>query len=165
MAGSALKTCRVHSAHRSSRRTVNDARVMRVWRVEPGFATYHCERCGESGYVRDRHAPAPDPVRLAKAQAEAAERDRVSASEVNAALLDAARRCGLVKDEGADAVQATIASGLKAGLKQRHDDLNAPTRKASAATSRQTAARRRSVEPAAISKNLAASASRTTWRP
>ncbi len=143
-----------------------------------------CARCGEHGYVRDRYAPEPDPVslakaraeaaerdrvhkadRLAKAQAEAAERDRVSASEVNAALLDAARRCGLVKDEGADAVQATIASGLKAGLKQRHDDLNAPTRKASAATSRQTAARRRSVEPAAISKNLAASASRTTWRP
>jgi Toprim domain len=50
-------------------------KVMRVWRVEPGFATYHCERCGESGYARDRHAPEPDPVRLAKARAEAAERD------------------------------------------------------------------------------------------
>src|SRR5258707_8015050 len=51
-------------------------KVMRVWRVEPGFATYHCERCGEDGYVLDRHAPAPDAVRLAKARAEAAERDR-----------------------------------------------------------------------------------------
>lgn len=52
-------------------------RVMRVWRVEPSFATYHCERCGESGYVRDRRAPEPDPLKLAKARAEAAERDRI----------------------------------------------------------------------------------------
>jgi hypothetical protein len=52
-------------------------KVMRVWGVEPSFATFHCERCGESGYVRDRHAPEPDPVRLAKARADAAERDRV----------------------------------------------------------------------------------------
>jgi len=51
--------------------------VLRIWRVEPGFAGYHCARCGEHGYVRDRYAPEPDPVRLAKAQAEAAERDRV----------------------------------------------------------------------------------------
>lgn len=51
--------------------------VMRVWRIEPGFAGYHCARCGEKGYVRDRDAPAPDPERLAKARAEAAERDRI----------------------------------------------------------------------------------------
>jgi hypothetical protein len=50
---------------------------MRVWRVEPGFAGYHCARCGEKGYVRDRNAPAPDPERLAKAHAEATERDRI----------------------------------------------------------------------------------------
>src|SRR6266481_864619 len=52
-------------------------KVMRVWRVEPSFATFHCERCGESGYVRDQHASEPDSVRLAKAQAEAGERDRI----------------------------------------------------------------------------------------
>ncbi len=51
--------------------------VLRIWRVEPGFAGYHCARCGEHGYVRDRYAPEPDPVSLAKARAEAAERDRV----------------------------------------------------------------------------------------
>jgi hypothetical protein len=62
-------------------------KVMRVWRLEPGFATYHCARCGESGYIRDRHAPAPDPVRLAKARAEAAERDRLH----HADRLDKAR--------------------------------------------------------------------------
>src|SRR5258708_2316287 len=52
-----------------------------------------------------------------------AARQWIEASEVKDALLDAARRCGLVKDESVEAVQATIASGLKAGLKQPHDDL------------------------------------------
>jgi hypothetical protein len=52
-------------------------KVMRVWRLDDGFATFHCERCGESGYVHDRHAPKPDPVKLAKARTEAAERDRI----------------------------------------------------------------------------------------
>jgi len=50
--------------------------VLRIWRLEPGFAGYHCARCGESGYVRDRDAPAPDPVKLAAARAEAAMRER-----------------------------------------------------------------------------------------
>jgi hypothetical protein len=52
-------------------------KVMRVWRLEDGFATFHCERCGESGFVHDRHAPECDPVKLAKARTEAAERDRI----------------------------------------------------------------------------------------
>jgi hypothetical protein len=51
-------------------------RVLRVWRVEPSFATYCCARCGERGYVRDRHAPAPDRDKLAKARAEAIAYDR-----------------------------------------------------------------------------------------
>jgi hypothetical protein len=49
---------------------------MRIWRIESGFAGFHCARCGERGYVRDRDAPGPDPVRLAKARDEAGERDR-----------------------------------------------------------------------------------------
>lgn len=52
-------------------------KVMRVWRHEDGFAAFHCERCGESGFVRDRYAPAPDPMRLARVSADAAERDRI----------------------------------------------------------------------------------------
>ena len=36
--------------------------------------------------------------------------------EVEVALLDAARRCRLVKEDGAKAVKATIASGLKKGM-------------------------------------------------
>jgi len=27
--------------------------VMRIWRAEPGFATYHCARSGEQGFARD----------------------------------------------------------------------------------------------------------------
>jgi hypothetical protein len=50
--------------------------VLRIWRIERGFAGYHCARCGESGYVREGDATAPDPARLAKARFEAAERDR-----------------------------------------------------------------------------------------
>jgi hypothetical protein len=52
-------------------------KVMRIWRIEPGFAGYHCARCGEKGHARDQHAPEPDPVKLAQARAEAAERDRI----------------------------------------------------------------------------------------
>jgi Toprim domain len=59
-----------HSAHGQRRR------VMRVWRIEPSFATYRCARCGVKGYVHDRHASAPDRVKLAHARAEAAEYDR-----------------------------------------------------------------------------------------
>jgi hypothetical protein len=32
-------------------------KVMRIWRIEPGFAGFYCARCGEQGYVRDQDAP------------------------------------------------------------------------------------------------------------
>jgi hypothetical protein len=61
-------------------------KVLRVWRLEPGFATFHCARCGEGGYVRDDYSkPQIDRAaferRLAAARAEAAERERLSATE------------------------------------------------------------------------------------
>jgi hypothetical protein len=56
-------------------------KVLRVWRIEPGFAGYYCARCGEHGHVRDRQASSPDPVKLAKAKAEAAEHARVAKAE------------------------------------------------------------------------------------
>jgi hypothetical protein len=51
--------------------------VLRIWRTEPGFATYHCARCGEQGFARDRdgRATPPDRARIAQARAEAAERN------------------------------------------------------------------------------------------
>ena len=58
------------------RRPVNRRRkVMRVWRLDLGFATYHCARCGESGYTGDPTAARPDAATLERARIEAAERD------------------------------------------------------------------------------------------
>jgi hypothetical protein len=51
--------------------------VMRVYRIEPGFAGYHCARCGVKGAARDRNSTPPDPVKVAKVRAAAVERDRV----------------------------------------------------------------------------------------
>lgn len=58
-------------------------KVMRVWRLESGFATYHCARCGESGHVRDANSSSlrPDSAAIARDRVEAAARERVSAAE------------------------------------------------------------------------------------
>jgi hypothetical protein len=55
--------------------------VLRIYRIELGFAGFHCARCGEKGAAIDGKSPPPDPVRLAKARAEAAERDRIRTAE------------------------------------------------------------------------------------
>jgi hypothetical protein len=52
-------------------------KVLRVWRIEAGFAGYHCARCGEKGYIHNRSAPAPDPIKLAKALVTASARSRI----------------------------------------------------------------------------------------
>src|SRR5262245_9189380 len=70
------------------RRPKNQARkVLCIWRDEPGFATFHCARCGEKGYARDQSAPLPDPELLARARAKQAELERVSVQ----ARIDKAR--------------------------------------------------------------------------
>jgi hypothetical protein len=46
-------------------------KVLRIWRLDPGFAGYRCARCDLQGYARDGHARAPDPSELAKARAAA----------------------------------------------------------------------------------------------
>jgi hypothetical protein len=55
--------------------------VLRVWRAEEGFATFHCARCDESGFVHDRDGVPPDPEKIAAARAQAVERDRVLKAE------------------------------------------------------------------------------------
>ena len=55
--------------------------VLRIWRIDPGFATFSCARCGERGHARDRNSAPPDPVKVAKARAEAAQRDRTLKAE------------------------------------------------------------------------------------
>ena len=58
-------------------------RVLRVWRIDAEFASYHCARCGERGYVTERRRGRRpvDREALARAKAEADERERVSRAE------------------------------------------------------------------------------------
>jgi hypothetical protein len=72
--------CPFCSAFRSSPAN-RRAKVFRIYRTDHGFAGYHCVHCGESGYARDSHATSLDPVTLAKARADAAERDRKHKAE------------------------------------------------------------------------------------
>ena len=55
--------------------------VLRIWRIDPGFATFCCARCGGQGHARDRSSAPPDPVKVAKTRAEAAARDRALRAE------------------------------------------------------------------------------------
>jgi len=55
--------------------------VLRIYRIEAGFAGFHCARCGEKGAAVDRHSPPPDPNKLDAARAAAAERDRAHKAE------------------------------------------------------------------------------------
>jgi hypothetical protein len=50
--------------------------VLRIWRLEDGFASFHCARCGEKGAAFDRCSSPPDPVKLAAARRDAAARDQ-----------------------------------------------------------------------------------------
>jgi hypothetical protein len=56
-------------------------RVLRIWRIELGFATFHCARCGEDGHTRDQSAPRPDPTVLQRARVEAAQRERIASEQ------------------------------------------------------------------------------------
>lgn len=56
-------------------------RVLRIWAETPGWASYHCARCGLSGHTRDPHATSPDPAALARIRAESARRDAEHAAE------------------------------------------------------------------------------------
>jgi hypothetical protein len=55
--------------------------VLRIYRIESGFAGFHCARCGEKGAAFDHNGPPPDQVKLAKVRPDTAERDRVHKAE------------------------------------------------------------------------------------
>ena len=60
------KVARVRSAaHNGEQRK----KVLCIWRLGQGFATYHCARCGESGHACDHTATPPNSVRLVAARA------------------------------------------------------------------------------------------------
>ncbi len=46
-------------------------KVLRIWRIDPAFATYRCARCDLHGYAREDGAPRPDAAEIAKARSEA----------------------------------------------------------------------------------------------
>jgi len=56
-------------------------RVLRIWRIDPDFASYHCARCGEKGFARNPTGSTPDPAALERARVEAAARERDAAAE------------------------------------------------------------------------------------
>jgi len=56
-------------------------RVMRIWRIDPGFASFHCARCGESGYARDGSGRQIDRAVFERARVEAQERERETTAE------------------------------------------------------------------------------------
>ncbi len=64
------------------RAPVNQRRpVLRIWSATPGFSSYSCARCGEHGFARDGAAGPADPVAVARAQRESAERQRAAACD------------------------------------------------------------------------------------
>jgi hypothetical protein len=57
-----------------------------IWLVDSGFATYYCARCDERGFARDPYSSPPDPVKVAKARADAkAHEDEVTAKQLSKA--------------------------------------------------------------------------------
>ena len=64
------------------RRPVNQRKlVLRIWRIDPHFASYHCARCGLKGHARDGSTARLDPAAIERARSEAIERDRISNAE------------------------------------------------------------------------------------
>ena len=61
-------------------------KVLRLWRG-PGFVSFHCARCGESGFVREAERCSVDREALRRFQAEAAERERDEAAVRRAKAL------------------------------------------------------------------------------
>ena len=65
-----------------NRRAASNRRrpVLRVWRVNPGYATYHCARCGVRGWARaDRSSPV-DRIAINRMHAELAVREHAAAA-------------------------------------------------------------------------------------
>jgi hypothetical protein len=64
------------------RRLANQRKpVLRIWRLDQRFASYHCARCGMKGHARDGSIARIDPDAIARAKAEAAERERTTRAE------------------------------------------------------------------------------------
>lgn len=56
-------------------------KVLRIWRLAPGFASFRCARCDLHGFACDHDAPKPDTTELAKARTEARRFGEAAAEE------------------------------------------------------------------------------------
>jgi hypothetical protein len=56
-------------------------RVLRIWHLEPDFASFRCARCEIEGYAVDRATERVVPAVIEKAKAKAQERQRIEAAE------------------------------------------------------------------------------------
>jgi hypothetical protein len=54
--------------------------VLRVWRIDPAYATYHCARCGTRGWARDSRSSSVDRITIKRRHAELAARERETAA-------------------------------------------------------------------------------------
>lgn len=80
-------------------------KVLRIWRVEPGFATYCCARCGFKGYTHDgtNRSRRSSPSELMVARAQQAERKQKEASD-GLSRIEAARRILDAAEPGGETV-------------------------------------------------------------
>jgi hypothetical protein len=62
-------------------RSKQNKRVLRVWRIDPGFASYYCARCGVGGRTHDGSARVIDSEVVRRLRQEADERARATAAE------------------------------------------------------------------------------------
>jgi hypothetical protein len=56
-------------------------KVLRVWYVSPGFASFQCARCGESGWVRDGEKRTINTASYSRVQTEFKARQKTAAAE------------------------------------------------------------------------------------
>jgi hypothetical protein len=56
-------------------------KVLRIWRLDRGFASFCCQRCGTSGYARDGTAPRLSRAKIERTRAELEARDRARAAQ------------------------------------------------------------------------------------
>jgi hypothetical protein len=99
-------------------------KVLRLWRAEPGFATFHCARCGEAGHVAERPtASLARPLGRAAAPSRAIAHAPASASQ--RAPHEAGGRHTPVPSAGGGAgeLPAMASNGPKTALRRPLDGL------------------------------------------
>jgi hypothetical protein len=76
-------------------------KVMRIWRSDPYFASWHCERCGISGHSRDKDAPKVNDAEVVRIRRETQTREIAARKQrLGIAQFLWGRRCPLPGSPG-----------------------------------------------------------------